>query len=133
MGDLTKVRLQPPAAAGVAWVGARCFGVGLLLAAVGCASGVGCPGDLKYALLVNVTDKSGAQVCDVEVRAARSGTDGVQTLKLADCRFSGGTSAGRYTLVVEREEQEVATANVIVENDECGVVTKEVTITVPDP
>jgi hypothetical protein len=104
-----------------------------VFAVVGCASGVGCPGDLKYALLVNVTDERGAQVCDVEVRAGKSDTDAVQMLKLVDCRFSGGTSAGRYTLVVEREEQQLATANVLVENDECGVVTKEVTITVPDP
>ncbi len=132
MGDLTRPRPGANAARAVGWFGACCIASGLVLAVGGCGSGVGCPGDLKYALLVNVIDEGGAQLCDVVVRAEGPDTGSPQTLKVMDCRHSGGTRAGRYLLVVERDGQQLASDDVTVQSDECGVVTKEVTVTVPD-
>ncbi|HVY25301.1 MAG TPA: hypothetical protein VHB79_02075 [Polyangiaceae bacterium] len=99
----------------------------------GCSSGTACTNNLRPALLVSVVDSAEAQVCNVVVTAEGPETGGPQRLTPSDCRFSGGTSAGHYVLVVSRESQPLVTTEVTVDSDECGVVTKEVKVTVPDP
>jgi nitrous oxide reductase accessory protein NosL len=101
------------------------------LIGVGCARTQDCSAVALMALDVVVQDGSGGEVCDAVVTA----TDGDFTQQLqvdlvSPCHYRGVTErAGTYTVTATRSGRSASASDVMVEKDECHVITKQVTIT----
>lgn len=114
-------------------VRSSCFIAALTLVLLNaCSDPVTCSNVATPALRVRVADASGKAVCDVMARARGPKPDDELDLNEFDCTFVGGASDGTYEVSILRGSQQLAAQMVTVESDECGPVTRTVTITIDD-
>jgi hypothetical protein len=108
------------------------IGWGLLLLA-GCSDeSPECAGVQPYGFVIEVVDaETGTPLCDASVHLVHESHDEVLASDgLEPCRYVGGSTAGQYTIEVERDGYETRTVGVevVVANTCSGLDTRDMSI-----